>query len=254
MQIPFNRRAAGWLALTLPMAGCGGGGTVDNIAVVIADAFVCSFGSCIESSTLRVDEISTHFTTEPVEGQANVQVTGYLGKSANVFTLLQLAPNEQLRASADGGAEVVLTNPSGDRMHYSTKLPVSTVRPRVTLVFVRDGVRHASEVVLPPVFSVVEPADKPTLARTAGSLLVRLSPMEAGSSASLSVTGRCSRTDASSFDTKGTLLNPRLESGAPGSYRVDTLALDQALNAESRSANQNDPNTPLVSRWVSFSA
>jgi len=227
------------------LASCGGGGSVGED---LANAYICGLRNCTESSTLRADEISTHFDAEQSEGQAQVKVSAYLGKSANVFTVLMLQPNEQLRASVDGGAEAGMVNTGMARIDYESTLPSATVRPRVTVVFVRDGVRHVNEVVLPAAFTVVQPTGTPTLARTAGSLLVRLGPDVSGSSVGVHASGSCSRTDGSVFDVKSRPLVPRLESGAPNDFRLDTLALDQALNAESQSAANNNPNTPLVAR------
>ena len=248
MRIPPNCRVPA-LLLAAPalvmLSSCGGGGSVGEPLV---NAYDCALRNCTESSTLNTDEISTRFDAEQSEGQSTVAVSGYLGKSANVFTALMLAPGEQLRSSVDGGAETAMSNTSGNRIDFESTLPTSAARPRVTVVFVRDGVRHVNEVVLPPAFTVVQPSGTPTLARTAGSLPVRLGPDVSGSTVGVTATGRCTRTDDSAFDVKQRALTPRQESGTPGAYRLDTLGLDQALNAESQSANNNNPNTPLVSR------
>lgn len=241
-RVPASLLMSPLLAL---LASCGGGGSAGTD---IADAYVCGLRNCTESSTLQTDEISTHFDAEQSEGQPTVKVNAYLGKSANLFTALKLAPGEQLRASVDGGSETGMANTGMARVDFEASLPTAAARPRVTVVFVRDGVRHVNEVVLPAAFTVVQPTGTPTLARTAGSLLVRLGPDVSGSSVGVHASGRCSRTDGSVFDVKSHPLVPRLESGAPNDFRLDTLPLDQALNAESQSQNNSNPNTPLVAR------
>jgi hypothetical protein len=235
-------------ALVALLAGCGGG-AAEQAGTDFADAFICgAIRNCTDSSTLQTDELSPRFGAEQPEGSGMVKVDAYMGKSANVFTAVRLAPAEQLRASVDGGAETAMANPNGNRIDHEATLPAASARPRVTVVFVRDGQRHVSEVTLPPAFAVVQPVGTPTLARTAGSLLVRLGPDDAGGGASASASGSCSRTDGSSFEVKGLGLAVRAESGTASSYRIGTVDLDQALNTSSQAANANNPLTPLVAR------
>ncbi|MBI3346746.1 MAG: hypothetical protein HY020_05980 [Burkholderiales bacterium] len=245
MRIPFNCRVPALLMPIALLASCGGGGST---GADLADAYVCGLRNCTESSTLQTDELSTRFDAEQSEGQAAVTVNAYLGKSANVFTAVMLAPGEQLRASVEGGAETAMANTGMKRIDYEANLPTTAARPRVTVVFVRDGVRHVNEVMLPVAFRVVQPVGTPTLARTAGSLAVTLGPDVAGTPVGASASGRCSRTDGSVFDAKAIPLNPRQDSGVVGGFRVDTLPLDQSLNSASQSANNSNPATPLVAR------
>ena len=242
-----NCRVPALLLFPALLAACGGGGT-GGTPEPLSDAVVCGLRNCTESATLRTDEISTRFVVKPAADQASVKIQGFLGKSANLTTTVLMAPGERLSASVDGGAETPLSNPDGKRMDYTATLPASSVQPRVTLVFLRDGIRHVNEVVLPPPFSVVQPTGTPTVARSAGNLLVRLGPDSAGANASPGADGRCSRSDGSGFDVKDMLLSARNEPGTVGAYRISTLDLDLALNSASQGANNNNPNTPLVTR------
>ncbi|MBD4699618.1 hypothetical protein GUG30_11075, partial [Xanthomonas citri pv. citri] len=66
---------------------------------------------------------------------------------------------------------------------------------------------------------------------------------------SATLQGRCSRKDGSSFDVKNRPVSNRAAGRVkPGGFYIDTLPLDQGLNAASQGANNNLPDTSLVSR------
>lgn len=235
------------LVLMAALAACGGG-PGGEIGDAIGNGLSCGLRNCTESSTLRPDEISLRFSAEQSEGQSTVVVSGFLGKSANVFTTVRMGSNERLDAAADGSADVRMSNPDGQRMDYTASFAAHSAQPRAKVAFVRDGVSHVGEVVLPPAFTVLQPGGTPTLARSAGNLLVTLSPASASSGAAAHATGRCTRTDDTTFDVSDESLYPRTDGTVAGGYRVDTLAVDQQLNAVSQRLNNSNPNTPLVSR------
>lgn len=239
------------LLLSAALASCGGGGSggpFGDVADSMSQALSCTVRNCTESSTLRTDEISMRFTAEQNAGESQVKVSGFVSKSANVFTTVLLQPAEKLSASIGGGAEMALRNPDGQRLDYEVSLPNSADEPQVLLAFTRDGVRHVSSAVMPPPFVVAEPAGTPLLARSAGSLTVKLSPApKASGSLGADISGRCSRKDGSSFDVQRRGLGAR--TGKPGGvFSIDTLALDLDLNAASQGANNNLPGTSLVAR------
>lgn len=229
------------------LAGCGGGPAKDA-GDAFANALVCTLRACTESTALRVDEISLRFSAEQVDASPTVTVSGYLSRSANVFTTVLINGNEHLDAAADGSADTRMVNPDGQRLDYTASFPVRSAQPRARVSFSRDGVSHVSEVVLPPAFTLQSPAGTPLLARSAGNLLVTLAPGAAAQNASLLANGSCTRNDSTRFDVKNESLAPRAEPAAAGSYRVDALNLDQQLNAASQRANNNNLNTPLIAR------
>lgn len=243
-----NRLKAGLATAALAaLAGCGGG-PVGDLADSLGNAVSCGLRNCTESSTLRVDEISLRFSAEQVDGAPVVTVSGFLGKSANLFTTVLIGGNERLDAAADGSVDTRMSNPDGQRLDYTASLPAHSAQPPARLTFTRDGVSHVATVVLPPAFSLQSPAGTPVLARSAGNLLVTLAPASAANTATLAANGSCTRNDGSLVDIKNESLAPRPEPGVAGGYRVDALNLDQQLNAASQRANNNDPNTPLIAR------
>ena len=232
----------------LTLTACGGvSGAAEGAVGGVVDALVCAVNNCTESSTLNTDEISPRFTATQADGDGAVEVGGGLGKSANVFTTVLMAPSEQLSVSVDGSAEVSMTNPDGKRLSFSSRLPARTAQPLVQVVFTRGGVRHVSQVTLPTGFSVLQPVGRPQLTRTGTALPVRLSMATVGT-ASASASGTCTRADGSSFSTESTLLNARIEGSTAGAYRLEPAVVDEALNDTSRSLNYNDTRTPAVSR------
>lgn len=247
----MNKTLLGRVPATLVLLGslCACGGSPGKeIGESIGNAVGCGLRNCTESSTLRTDEISLRFTAEQREGQSTVTVSGFLGKSANLFTTVRMGSNERLDAAVDGGADVRMSNPDGQRLDYMATFPAHSAQPPAKVVFVRDGVSHVGQVVIPPAFTVQQPTGTPTLARSAGNLLVTLSPASAGANASVLANGRCTRTDDTRFDVKDETLSPRAENATPGAYRVDALSLDQQMNGVSQQLNNNNPGTPLVSR------
>lgn len=234
--------------LPVALASCGGGGgPLSDVGDSMSQALSCTFRNCTESSTLRTDEISMRFTAEQAAGENRVKVSGFVSKSANLFTTVLLQPGEKLSASVDGGTETTLGNPDGKRLDYEVSLSNSAAEPQVQLVFTRDGVRHVSRAVLPPPFVVAEPTGTPLLARSATSLTVKLSPAPTANAPAASMQGRCTRKDGSSFDLQRRELGTR--AGKPaGTFYIDTVTLDQELNAASQGANNNLPGTSLVSR------
>ena len=92
------------------------------------DAMLCGLQNCTESSTLRVDEISPRFSATQTDGEQAVVIDGSLGKSANLFTTVLMAPNESLSASVDGGPEVALSNPDGKRWRYTARLAATSAQ------------------------------------------------------------------------------------------------------------------------------
>lgn len=241
---PLPRCTPALLSLAL-LSACGGG-PGNDAGQAIGQAVVCTLRNCTESTALRTDEISMRFTAAQGNGESAVRVSGFVGKSANLTTTVLLQPGETVSASVDGGSETMLANPDGQRLDYETSLPAGSSTPQVQLVFTRDGARHVSKVVMPPAFTVAEPAGKPLLMRSAGSLTVKLAPAPTAA-VNASMDGRCSRKDGSSFDVKRSSVSLTSLPTA-GSFRVDTLPLDQALNSASIGANNNLPTTSLVSR------
>lgn len=236
------------LALAVALPGCGGIGSAgEDVAGALVDGVVCGLRNCTESSTLNMDEISPRFTATQAAGDNAVVVEGGLGKSANVFTSVLMAPNEQLAVSVDGSPEVAMSNPDGKRLSYTTRLTARSTQPVVQVVFTRGGVRHVSQVTLPTGFTVLQPAGAAQLTRTGAALPVRLSMATVGT-ASASASGTCTRTDGSSFTTQATGLNARIEGSTSGAYRLEPTDVDEALTATSRSFNNNDTRTPAVSR------
>lgn len=247
MKIPPQRALS--LLLPVVVASCGGGsGPLGDVDDSMSEALNCTFRNCTESTTLRTDEISLRFTAEQGASDSQVKVSGFVSKSANLLTTVLLQPAETLSASVDGGAETALHNPDGKRLDHEASLPASTAEPRVSLVFTREGVRHVSSAVLPPRFAVAAPTGTPLLARSAGSLTVKLAPAPQGVSAlGASIHGRCSRKDGSHFDVRRRNVVTRANREA-GIHFIDTLTLDADLNAVSQGANNNVPSTSLVSR------
>jgi hypothetical protein len=236
------------LPLSLALPGCGGvSSAADDVANTLVDGLVCGLRNCTESSTLNVDEISPRFTATQAAGDSAVVVSGSLGKSANVLTVVLKAPDERISASVDGSTEASLANPDGKRFDYSSRFPATSAQPVVRLVFTRGGTRHVSEVTLPPGFVVLQPTGTPLLTRSGPALPVRLSLATVGTASAIA-SGTCSRSDGSRFDAKGSSLGARAEANVAGGYRLDPAWVDDSLNALSRSLNNNDPKTPAVSR------
>lgn len=233
------------LVVLASLSACGGGGGGD-VAGALVNGLNCGLRNCTESSTLRTDEISLRFIAEQTDSQPTVTVSGFLGKSANVLTTVLISNNERLDAAADGSADTRMLNPDGQRLDYTASFPVRSAQPRARVAFVRDGVSHAAEVVLPPSFAVAAPVGTPTLARSSGNVLVTLAP--AVSASGLAATGTCSRKNGTTFDLKDESLNARNEPGVAGAYRVDTLDVDAKMNAVSQRLNNSDPNTAIVTR------
>lgn len=248
MHMPFERRMVAALLITT-LAGCGGVArdiAEDTVSEPL-DALLCGLQNCTESSTLRVDEISPRFSATQTDGEQAVVIEGSLGKSANLFTTVLMAPNESLSASVDGGPEVALADPDGKRWRYTARLAATSAQPVVRIVFMRDGVRHVSEVTMPARFTVLQPTGAPALARGSADLAVRLS-LATSNDALDAASGNCSRTDGSSFDVKKTDLRAVPQTSVAGGYRLQGAAVDEALNDASRSANSGAVTTPLVSR------
>lgn len=234
------------LLLPVVLAACGGGGPANDVADELSHAMTCTVRNCTESTTLRTDEISMRFTATQNAGESSLKVSGFVSKSANLTTTVLLAPNESLSASVDGGPETPLRNIDAQRLDYELSLPASSAKPEIWLIFKRNGVRHISGVVMPPAFTITQPVGTPTLARSAGTLIVTLAPTPSQGSVGASIQGRCSRKDGSSFDVKRRPL--RVRGAGTGSFAVDTLPLDQDLNLASQGENNNLPGTSLVSR------
>lgn len=241
--------ALGSLAVLGLLAGCGGVASDigNDIGEAVADGFVCGLRNCTESSALNLDEISPRFTATQAAGDGTVQVSGSLGKSANLLTTVLMAPTERLSASVDGSPEVAMANPDGKRYDYTARLPATSAQPVVQVVFTRAGVRHVSQVTLPPAFTVLQPAGGAVLTRSGAALPVRLSLATVGTASATGV-GPCTRADGSTFTATGTGLGAVSDAGTAGAYRLDPAAVDIALTATSRSLNNNDTNTPAVSR------
>lgn len=237
------------LALLGALAGCGGvGSDVGNdIGQAVGDGVVCGVRNCTESSTLNLDEISPRFTASQAAGDSAVQVRGNLGKSANLLTTVLMAPNERLSASIDGSPEVTMDNPDGKRYDYTAQLPAASALPVVQVVFTRAGVRHVSQVTMPPAFTVLQPTGTPLMTRGGLALPVRLSLATVGT-ASATAVGSCTRADGSRFTTTGTALGVRADGVVGGGYRLEPATVDDALNAASRSQNNDDPRTSAVAR------
>ena len=181
--------ALGPLAVLGLLAGCGGVASDigNDIGEAVADGFVCGLRNCTESSALNLDEISPRFTATQAAGDATVQVSGSLGKSANLLTTVLMAPTERLSASVDGSPEVALANPDGKRYDYTARLPATSAQPVVQVVFTRAGVRHVSQVTLPPAFTVLQPASGAVLTRGGAALPVRLSLATVGTASATGV-------------------------------------------------------------------
>lgn len=244
MTFPSRCRVTALFTLTL-LAGCGG--VANDAADAVVDGVVCAFRNCTESSTLNVDEISPRFGAAQAAGDNRVVVDGFLGKSANVLTTVLMAPGEQLSVSVDGGPEVVMSNPDGERLDYTASLAAGSAQPVVRLVFTRGGVRHVSEVTLPAGFTILQPTGSVLLTRSGAALPVRLSLPGVGD-AKATASGSCSRADGSSFTLKNEGVGARTEGSVAGGYRLEPAALDDSLNTVSRNANNSDPKTAAVSR------
>lgn len=235
-------------ALLLGLAGCGGvGSAAEDVVNAVVDGLVCGLRNCTESSTLNVDEISPRFTATQADGDAAVTVSGSLGKSANVFTTVLMARDERLVVAVDGGADLAMSNPDGQRLDYTARVATRTAQPVVQVVFTRAGVRHVNQVTLPPAFSVLQPTGTPLLTRKGSPLAVRLSLATVGT-AEASASGNCTRSDGTSFAAKGVSLGARAEASTAGAYRLEPAVVDDSLNSLSRSLNNNDTRTPAVSR------
>ncbi|WP_457322357.1 hypothetical protein [Roseateles sp. P5_E11] len=232
----------------LAMAGCGGvGHDVADVVGAMADGIVCGLRNCTESSTLNVDEISPRFSAAQATGDNRVVVDGFLGKSANVLTTVLMAPDERLSVSIDGGPEVTMSNPDGERLGYTASLAAASAQPVVQLVFTRAGVRHVSQVTLPVGFTVLQPTGNPLLTRSGAALPVRLN-LSGVNDAVATGSGSCSRSDGSSFTIKNENLGARIEGSVAGGYRLEPALVDDNLNIASRNANNSDPKTAAVSR------
>ncbi|NCT83179.1 MAG: hypothetical protein GXC94_08560 [Comamonadaceae bacterium] len=241
-------RVTALLPLAL-LAGCGGVGRDigEAFGEAVGEGLSCGILNCTESATLNVDEISPRITATQVDASRTVAIEASLGKSANLLTTVLIAPNERLTAGVDGGAEVAMDNPDGRRYGFSASLASSSAQPVVRVVFTRAGMRHVSEVTLPAAFSVLQPTGQPGMTRGGAALPVRLSLASSGD-AGASASGTCSRTDGSSFAVKGAGLNAVAETGVAGGYRLEPAAVDTALNAASRSANNGNVGTPAVAQ------
>lgn len=233
---------------TAALAGCGGiASGVGDALDAIGDGLICGLRNCTESSTLNVDEISPRFTASQTAGDGRVVVEGFLGKSANVLTTVLMAPGERLSVNVDGGPDVPMSNPDGKRQDYTVAVATGSARPVVQLVFTRGGVRHVSQVTLPAPFTVLQPVGGALLTRNGAAVPVRLSLAGVGDAAAVA-SGSCNRADGSSFALQGTGLMARADGSMAGAYRLEPAAVDEALNATSRSANNSDPKTATVSR------
>jgi hypothetical protein len=245
MKISLQSRLTASLVASLAVAGCGG--IADDLAQPIRDTVSCAVRICTESSTLNADEISPRFTATQTDGERTVVVDGFLGKSANFATTVMPAANERLSASADGGAEVTMTDADGKRLDYAANLSSVSAQPVVRVIFTRAGVRHVSEVTLPAAFTVLQPTGSPTLTRGAADLPVRLS-LATTNTAGATAKGSCTRTDGSSFTVNGAGLGAFAETSVAGGYRLIAANIDEAMNSASRTANSGAAATPLVAR------
>jgi hypothetical protein len=249
MHLCVQGRPAASLVAALALAGCGGvaNDIANDISQPLADVYTCALRNCTESSTLNTDEISPRFTATQSDGERTILIEGFLGKSANLLTTVMPASNERLSASADGGTEVVMANPDGQRFHYSASPSSANAQPVVRVIFTRGGVRHVSEVTLPSAFTVLQPTGSPALTRSGGDLAVRLS-LATQNTAGATADGSCTRTDGSSFKPEGVDLGAIAETSVAGGYRLSAASIDDALNASSRNANNGVVTTPLVAR------
>lgn len=246
MKFPDCRLPALLFPPALLLTACGGG-PVNDIADSMAKALTCTVRNCTESSTLRTDELSMRFSATQKSGDGTLTVSGFVGKSANLTTTVLLQPGEPLSASVDGGPEQPLRNIDGQRLDYEVSLPAGSAQPVVQLVLTRDGMRHVSSVTMPATFNIAAPTGTPTLARSAGSLAVKLAPAPA-SPVSATMQGSCTRKDGSGFDVKPRSGLTVAAGPAAGDFRIDTLPLDKSLNDLGLAANNNAVGTSLVSR------
>lgn len=243
--VPLSRiRHTPKLLASMTLLGLHGCGGVADIPGLMVDALVCGLRNCTESSTLQVQDISPRFTAKILADGGLVFIDGSLGKSANLTTTVLMAPNESLSASVDNGIETPLSNPDGQRLDYTASLRFSSPQPVVRLVFVRAGTRHVSEVTMPPLFSVIQPAGTATLTKTGGPMQVRLS-LAAIRNLVLITNGSCTRTDGSTFSITNGGLRPRADTNIGGVYYLDPTSVDTSLNDASSTAG--DHNTAKVS-------
>jgi hypothetical protein len=233
-----HRRRAGWslLASSLALAACGGGGDFDDLGTDIA----CAFVNCKESEAVAVSDISPRY--EVSQSGSRVSAHASLGYRSNLITVVRLGGADTLTMEI-GSMQRRMQPTDESRFDSASFLDNQPATPTVAITFSRGGQPQRSTVTLPATFSVLSPVGPVTLAKSAGQLLVQVStpPVE---TLATRLSGTCTRSDASgNFAVSANMFGAALLGPAPQgtSYRIDTLALDAAVNALGIPANTPDP-------------
>lgn len=237
-------RVAGLMSV-LVLSACGGGGFIDGeeIGKAYADALtegvVCAFSNCKESPDLALSDISAKFYVTQKDGM--VQVGASLGQSANLVTTVRPAGADKITATVNGQNLNLADDSKGLRLHYSGQMRESSAQPVVTVSFQRGNDSYPATVTLPPEFSLISPASPLNLTRSAGVMTVQFNRSVSGTVSAV-FNASCQRTDNSNFTASSSVPH----SVVSDTYQVSTAELDKALTILSRAANNQKPDTPLV--------
>jgi len=255
-----SRRRVSGLALSalLPLlSACGGGGDplVAGVAAAqagseigegIGNAINCIIQGCVESNTVSIDNVSTHFTITQTNGV--VRVDASLGKSANLFTTLMLSPGDSLSASDGDGPALPLKDVDGTRTRYAITFPDTGAQPRVTVNFQRGTDVYPNVVTMLAPFTL-SPLGPVALQHSAGGFDLQIQPASMPSPSG-TATANCTRQNGNSLQTTISLV-PLADIHVPGQYRITTQALDAGISAASQ--NQMPPdNSPTASCKLSL--
>lgn len=240
-------RIAGLMS-ALILSACGGGG-VDGqeIGKAYADGLTegvaCAFANCKESPDLALSDISAKFYVTQKDGL--VQVSASLGQSANLVTTVRPAGADKITATVNGQNLNLADDSKGLRLHYSGQMNENSAQPVVTVSFQRGNDSYPATVTLQPEFSLTSPASPLNLPRGAGVMTVQFNRSLSGT-VSAAFNASCQRTDNTSFTASSSIPY----SVVSDTYQVSTAELDKALTILSRAANNQKPDTPLVTTCI----
>lgn len=220
---PPLRLACALVVVSL-LHGCGGGGAND-----IAEAMGCAFANCKDSPDVSASDIAASY--EVVQEGTRVTVTSTLGYRYNLVTVVRLRGGDSLIANA-GTQSVQMLATDSTLWHCAASFDAQPATPTLSVDFIRGAQVERSTVTLPKAFVLLNPPGPVTLPLSAGQLLVDVSapPDEP---VTVAASGNCSRADGTSVAYGGNLSAVQFLSanGSGSRYRVDTAALDAALNA-----------------------
>ena len=245
------RKRVAALALSLLLSACGGGGSPlvatvsgvqagNEIGEGIGDAVNCIIQGCIESNTVSIDNVSTHFTITQTNGV--VRVDASLGKSANLFTTLMLSPGDSLSASDGDGPALTLKDVDGTRTRYAATFPDSSAQPRITVNFQRGSDVYPNTVTMLSPFSL-SPQGPVSLLHSAGGFDLQIQPASMPSPSG-TATASCVRQNGGSLQGSFGVV-PLPDDRVPGQYRVTTKTLDGSLGTLNQ--NQMPPDSSPIS-------